>query len=94
MKAIQKEPKNKTCPLIFNLKPFRSWFKRKHSTGKDFERVAAPGKRLLTQISLKHLGIEIKKIMQSNRMASEAPKAPTRIRIGTSSACSNEYLPK
>ena len=51
-KSVQKEPTVKRCLLILDLKPLRSQVKGKHSIGREFQSLAARGKKLLTQTSL------------------------------------------
>ena len=44
-KSVQEEPTVKRCLLILNLKPFRSWVKRKHSIGRECQSLAVQGKK-------------------------------------------------
>ena len=51
-RAIQEISLEKTavnrCLFIADLQPFRSQFKAKHSIGREFQRLALQGKKLLT----------------------------------------------
>ena len=60
-KSVQKEPTVKRCLLILNLKPLRSQVKGNNSIGRQFQSLAVRGKKLLTQTSLKHLGMVTEK---------------------------------
>ena len=51
-KSVQKELTVKRCLLILDFKPLRSQVKGKHSIGREFQSLAARGKKLLTQTSL------------------------------------------
>ena len=51
----------KRCLLILNLQPFRSKVKGKHSISREFQSLAVPAEKLLTQTSLKHLGMVTEK---------------------------------
>ena len=56
-KSAQKEPTVKRRLLILELKPLRSYVRRKHSIGREFQSLAVRGNKLLTQTSLQHLGM-------------------------------------
>ena len=50
-KSVQKGPTVKRCLLILYLKPLRSQVKVKYSIGREFQSLAVPGKKLLSQAS-------------------------------------------
>ena len=56
-KAYNKKVKNKRYLLILDLKPFGSYVKGKHSTIKEFQRLAGREKKLLAQRSIQLIGM-------------------------------------
>ena len=60
-KSVQKEPTVKRYLLLLDLKPIRSQVKEKHSIGREIQSLVVRGKKLLTQTSLKYLGMVTEK---------------------------------
>ena len=60
-KLFKENTKKKRCLVTLHWKPFRLLVEGKHSALREFQSLAVKGKKLLTETSLKHLGMTTEK---------------------------------